>query len=144
MNDQTPERDARRAQLLGEVWLRDWLKDDRSIASDSDKGSGSWADGAKRNEAPPYAWIWYRPYLADADHDVYRSQQVGRYMLTRFSESELSASAVWFLLAEAIAGDHEWLFAANVFEFDGWRSIPQSGEKPPIWTKVKTKGADRR
>ena len=133
MDKFTPERDKRRGQLLGEAWLTAWLENDRSM----DENAGSWVDSLKRTEHPPYTWIWYHPYLADSDHDVYRCQQVGDYMLKRFCDSEHPASAFWFPRAEALAGADEWMFAANVLEFDGWRTIAQPDGKPAIWTKVK-------
>ena len=58
-------------------------------------------------------------------------------MLTLFSKTKQTATALWFRRAENLAGDDEWLFAPNVLEFDGWRSVPQPDGKPPLWTKVK-------
>ena len=135
MDKETHTRDDRRGQLLGNAWLRAWLEAERPI--DGKGGAASWAASAKRNEEPLYTWIWYRPYLTDNVDDEYRSQQVGRNMLTQFDKSEHPASAYWFARAEAVAGDDEWLFAANVLELDGWRAVPQPDGKSPLWTKVK-------
>ena len=132
MND-TNMRDARRGQLLGEVWLREWKAQGRGKTTDGqDKPFASWVPRIEVAEKPEYVWMWYEPYLTnDTDVDEYRGQSAGTTLLAQFSSKEDKASKYYFDQAKATAGQDEWLFAPQVMEVDGWRRTANGG-----WTKA--------
>ncbi len=131
--NETERRDARRSQLLGGVWLRDWQAQGRGKTKDGENRSAvTWIPYFEGAEKPEFAWIWFEPYLTDeTDVDEYRGGAAGTVLLTRFSGGELSASKYFFDQAKAIAGRDEWLFVPQVLEQDGWRRTADGG-----WTKA--------
>ena len=132
MND-TEARDARRSQLMGKVWLRDWQKQGRGkTTAGENKPFASWVPSFEAAEKPEYVWIWCEPYLTrDTDDDEYRGQSAGTVLLARFSDKEHQASKHFFDQAKKIAGQDEWLFVPQVMESDGWRRTTDGG-----WTKA--------
>ena len=132
MND-TEKRDARRGQLLGKVWLRDWQAQGRGKTTPGEnRGVATWIPSFEAAEEPDYVWIWCEPYLTrDTDDDEYRGQSAGMVLLARFSGEEHQASKSFFDRAKATAGQDEWLFVPQVMESDGWRRTAGGG-----WTKA--------
>lgn len=130
---ETKIRDARRGQLLGEVWLRDWQAQDRGKTTDGEnREAATYIPSFEAAENPEYVWVWYEPYLTrDTDIDEYRGQSAGRALLAWFSGKEDQASQYFFDQAKATAGQDEWLFAPQVMEVDGWRRMANGG-----WTKA--------
>ena len=131
--NETQQRDARRSQLLGEVWLRDWQAQGRGKTKDGEnRGAVTWIPYFEEAEKPEFVWIWFEPYLTDkTEVDEYRGQTAGTVLLTQFSGGEQPASKYFFDQAKAIAGRDEWLFVPQVFEQDGWRKTDAGG-----WTKA--------
>ena len=130
---QTDTRDARRGQLLGEVWLRDWQAQGRGkTKDDKNRSAVTWIRHFEEAEKPEFAWIWFEPYLTEETGvDEYRGQSAGAVLLIRFSGGEQSASKYYFDQAKAIADRDEWLFVPQVLEQDGWRKTDAGG-----WTKA--------
>ena len=129
----TKIRDARRGQLLGEVWLERWQAQGRGKTTDGEnRGVAKWIPIFEAAENPEFVWIWYEPYLTDdTGVDECRGQSAGTVLLDLFSGKEYQASKSFFDQAKATAGQDEWLFAPQVMEDDGWRRTAGGG-----WTKA--------
>lgn len=126
-------RNARRGQLLGMVWRRDWQKQGRGkTTAGENRGTATWIPSFEAEELPEYVWIWCEPYLTtEEDYDEYREQSAGKVLLDRFSGEVHQASKYYFDQAKAIAGQDEWLFVPQVMEADGWRRTADGG-----WTRA--------
>ena len=129
----TEMNDARRSQLLGKVWLRDWQAQGRGkTTAGENRSAAKWIPFFEPSEKPEYVWIWCEPYLtSDTDVDEYRGQSAGTTLLARFSGEEQQASQYFFDQAKVTAGRDEWLFVPQVMTSDGWRRTAGGG-----WTKA--------
>ena len=136
MDTETRARDHRRAQLLGDAWLEDWLADERDCA----RSAGTWvAKRIRPREEVRYVWIWIAPYRdLHPEHDAYRAQSAGHALLEVFAREVHPVSGRWVERAAETAGKsgEEWLFIPRVMHADGWRRTEK--RKRPVWTKVRT------
>ena len=134
---ETEQRDARRAQILGQAWLNRWTAKGRG--RDSSEPAASWISRFEENEEAKYCWIWVQPYLdKETSEDEYRGQQAGTTMLDRFSQGlDLNASEYWMNQAkkESEKTEEQWLFLDPILEIDGWKKTKTEKGKP-AWTKA--------
>ena len=133
---ETELRDERRAQLIGECWLGEWIKKGRNAEGG---GCDSWVKGSRAAEAREYEWIWVPPYLqreADDDLDRYRAQRAGTHILQRLATTVHTASNYWFDRASehVVKTNEQWLLLAGIMEIDGWQQVALK-DGTTVWTK---------
>ena len=134
---ETEQRDARRGQLMGAVWLNEWIRQGRGRADD---GAAKWIPSIEYIEEPKYSWIWVEPYLdTETDVDEYRGQQAGKALLAALARGEdLPGNPFWMHSAkeESEKTREQWLFLDPILEADGWKNTDPKSDVP-VWTKAR-------